>query len=127
MDIKSLVSIAGYDLPMPSSYRGNTATIVDSARNVDGVMIGAVIRDDVAKVEMSWKFLSTKEWSEILKLFDIKSGGKFINRVTFFDQVTGEFVSRDMYVNDRNANMFRVTEKDGVLGWLEPSLNLIEV
>ena len=50
MDIKALVTIGGYELPEPSSYSGNTATLVDSARNAQGVTVGAVIRDDVGKI-----------------------------------------------------------------------------
>lgn len=126
MVIKALVSIDGFDFPMPSSYRGNTATIVDSARNIKGEMIGTVIRDDVAKVELVWKFLSVEQWSQVNKLFHIASGGRFINNVTFFDQTRGDFITRKMYVNDRNADLFRVTE-EGVQGWLNPSLHLIEV
>ena len=50
MAINYLVAVAGEALPEPSSYSGNTSTLVDSARNVEGKMVGSVIRDDVAKV-----------------------------------------------------------------------------
>ena len=53
MAINALVTVRGVPLPEPSTYSANTATLVDSARNVQGKMIGAVIRDDVAKVELS--------------------------------------------------------------------------
>lgn len=126
MAIKSLVSIDGWDFPMPSTYKGSTATLVDSARNVQGKMVGSVIRDDVAKIEMTWRFLSVKDWSNIMKQFDKKSGGRFINNVTFFNQTTGAYTTREMYVGDRNAEVFHVTE-NGVEGWLNPAIHLIEV
>ncbi len=64
----SLIQINGVDIPTPSSYDASTSTIVDSGRNVEARMIGAVIRDDVAKIELGWKFLTINQWSMILKL-----------------------------------------------------------
>ena len=55
MAYDALVTVAGVALPEPSAYSGNTATIVDSARNLEGRVIGSVVRDDVAKVELSWR------------------------------------------------------------------------
>ena len=52
MAIKALVSVGGYDFPEPSTYSGNTSTLVDSARNADGVLVSSVIRDDISKVEI---------------------------------------------------------------------------
>lgn len=128
MSIKALVSIGGFDFPEPSSYSGNTGTLVDSARNTQGVVVGAVIRDDVGKVEMSWKFLTVKQWADILKCFSIARGGNFYNKVTFFCQDIGDWTTRQMYVSDRKANMFRRDPKTGeVLGYTDCSLSLVEV
>ena len=128
MSIKALVSIGGFNFPEPSSYSGNTSTLVDSARNAQGVVVGAVIRDDVGKVEMSWKFLTVKQWADILKRFSIARGGNFYNKVTFFCQDTGDWTTRQMYVSDRKADMFRRDSKTGeVLGYTDCSLSLVEV
>ena len=40
----ALVSIGGFDFPEPSTYNATTSTIVDSARNVQGRVVGAVVR-----------------------------------------------------------------------------------
>ena len=126
--MKALVSIGNFNFPEPSEYEGNTATLVDGGRNINGVQVGAVIRDDVAKVSLSWRFLTVKQWSDILKKFTKKQGGKFYNNVTFFNQVTGEYETRKMYVSDRTANMFRRDPKTGeVMGYTSPKLSLIEV
>ena len=69
MAFASLVSIGGYEFPEPSSYSATTSTIVDSARNVEGYMIGSVIRDDVAKIEISWRYLTVEQWARILQCF----------------------------------------------------------
>lgn len=128
MAFKSLVSIGEFNFPEPSTYSGVTSTLVDSARNAQGVVVGAVIRDDVGKVEMSWKFLTVQQWADILKCFSIARGGNFYNNVTFFCQDIGDWTTRMMYVNDRKANMFRRDPITGeVLGYKDCSLNLIEV
>ena len=62
----ALVSIVGFDFPEPSTYNATTSTIVDSARNVSGYVVGAVVRHDVAKIEMSWKYLTAYQWWQIL-------------------------------------------------------------
>ena len=128
MAIKALVSVGEFDFPEPSSYSGNTSTLVDSARNAQGVVVGAVIRDDVGKVEMSWKYLSVEQWANILKCFSIARGGNFYNNVTFFCQDIGDWTTRQMYVSDRKANMFRRDPNTGaVLGYTDCSLSLVEV
>ena len=128
MAFKALVSVGGYDFPEPSSYSGNTSTLVDSSRNVEGKMVGSVVRDDIAKVEISWKYLTVEQWKNILQCFT--GHDKFINDVIFFDQTIGDWVTepRKMYVNDRKAGIFRRNPETGdVMGWTDCSLSLIEV
>ena len=120
----ALVTIAGYELPEPSAYSANTSTLVDSARNVQGYVIGSVIRSDVAKVELSWRYLTVDQWAGILSLFN-KS---FYNNVTFFNQSTGRYETRQMYVGDRKAGMWRRHPVSGdIMGWTECKLSLVEV
>ena len=129
MACRALVSGGGCDFPEPSGYVGNTSTLVDSARNVKGVMVGSVVRDDVAKVEIGWKYLTVKQWAEILQCFRQASGGKFINSVTFFNQDIGDWDTRNMYVGDRKpGGAWRRDPKTGeLLGWVDCKLSLIEV
>lgn len=123
-----LVTVAGIPLPEPSTYKGYTSTVVDSARNVRGVMIGAVVRDDIAKIEISYKFLTVTQLADILKLFTVSQGGAFINEVEFFDQTTGGWNTRQMYVSDRTAGMFRRDHETGaVLGWVDVGFSFVEV
>ena len=128
MAFRALVSVGGYDFPEPSAYSGSTSTLVDSARNAEGRMVGSVVRDDVGKIEISWKYLTVEQWARVQKCFRQSSGGKFINVVTFFDQSVGGWVTKEMYVSDRSAGMWRRNPKTGdVMGWTDCSLNLIEV
>lgn len=120
----ALVSIGGFDFPEPSTYNATTSTIVDSGRNVKGRVVGAVVRNDVAKVEMSWKYLTAQQWANILSLFT----NSFYNDVRFLNQATNSYTTRTMYVSDRNAGMWRRDPETGdVMGWVGCSLSLVEV
>jgi hypothetical protein len=120
----ALVSIGGFDFPEPSTYNATTSTIVDSARNVSGYVVGAVVRSDVAKIEMSWKYLTAQQWATILTLFT----NSFYNDVKFLNQATNRYDTRTMYVSDRSAAMWRRDPKTGaVMGYTGCSLSLVEV
>lgn len=120
----ALVSIGGFDFPEPSSYNATTSTIVDSARNVSGYVVGAVVRNDVAKIELSWKYLTAQQWATILSLFS----RSFYNDVSFLNQTTNTYSTRTMYVSDRTAGMWRRDPNTGaVMGYTNCSLSLVEV
>lgn len=125
--MRALVSVAGTDLPDPSVYSGTASTVVDSGRNVDGYWIGAVIRDSMAKVEMSWKFLTVQQWAAISGLFDSSRGGSFTNPVTFFCTDTGDWETRTMYPGDRRAGIFLRNSDGSIRGLTNCTVNLIEV
>ena len=124
MPMTALVTVAGVALPEPSEYSGNTSTIVDSARNVSGYVIGSVVRSDVAKVELKWRYLTAAQWASVLSLFN----NSFYNDVRFFNQSTGDYSTRQMYVGDRKAGMWRRHPETGeIMGWTDCSLSLVEV
>lgn len=122
--MKALVSVGGYDLPEPSTYSAVTSTIVDSARNVSGYVVGSVVRPDVAKIELSWKYLTAQQWANVLSRFT----ASFYNDVRFLNQATNAYETRSMYVSDRNASMWRRDPETGeVMGYTGCSLSLVEV
>lgn len=119
----ALVTVAGYELPEPSEYSASTSTLVDSARNVSGYVIGSVIRSDVAKVELKWRYLTAEQWAGVLRLFT----HNFYNSVTFYNQASGSYTTRQMYVGDRSAGMWRRHPSTGeIMGWTDCSLSLVE-
>lgn len=122
--MEALVMIGGYELPEPSTYEAITSTIVDSARNVNGRVIGSVVRHDVAKIELSWRYLTAEQWANILSLFTYN----FYNDVRFLNQATNNYETRTMYVSDRNASMWRRDPNSGaIMGYTGCSLSLVEV
>lgn len=124
MSIPALVTVNGVALPEPSEYKALTSTIVDSGRNVSGYVIGSVVRSDVAKVELSWRYLTAQQWASVIGPFT----ENFYCTVRFFNQATAEYTTRQMYVSDRNAEMWRRNPETGaVMGWVGCSLSLVEV
>ena len=122
--VEALVMIGGYELPEPSTYNAVTSTIVDSARNVKGYVVGSVIRSDIAKIELTWRYLTADQWATILSLFT----NNFYNDVRFLNQSTNNYEVRTMYVSDRNASMWRRNPITGaVMGYTGCSLSLVEV
>ena len=122
--MEALVSIGSFDFPEPSTYNATTSTIVDSARNVQGRVVGSVVRHDVAKIELTWKYLTASQWASILSLFS----SSFYNEVRFLNQTTNQPDTRTMYVSDRTAGMWRRDPQTGaVMGYTGCSLSLVEV
>ena len=126
---KALVTVDKFALPDPSSYVGITSTLVDSGRNTEGVMIGAVIREDVGKVELTWNYLTVDDWKSILQKFSSVHGGSFTQMVEFYDQVRADWITREMYVGDRTSSgLIQLDPITGMpRGWKNPKLSLIEV
>lgn len=120
----ALVTVNGKALPEPSTYNAITSTIVDSGRNVAGEVIGAVVRSDVAKIELTWRYLTAAQWAAVIGPFTTN----FMCPVRFFNQATASYTTRTMYVSDRSAGMFRRDPVTGaVLGFTNCSLSLVEV
>ena len=122
-----LVTIGNYAVPAPSTYSATTSTIVDSGRNTRGEVIGAVIRDDVAKVSMTWNFIAAQAWADLLAQFSPARGGSFYNEVTFFLQDTNSWVTRQLYVSDRTADIYLRNPDGSIRGYTNASLSLVEV
>lgn len=126
-NMRPMVTIGNTPILDPWEYNATTSTIVDSARNVKGKMIGAVIRDDVAKIECTWQYIPAEEWSKIIKLFSTKHGGSFINNVTFYNQDTNDWETRECYVSDRTAKVFLRRADGSIRGYQNARIALVEV
>lgn len=115
--------VALYD---PSTYNGETATVVKTNTNSKGQVLIDVVVEDVAKVSLTWRFLTPDKWSDMLKLFDGTNGGNFVQLVKFFNQTTNKYDVREMYVGDRKSGIFMRNEDGSIKGYTDCSLNLID-
>lgn len=133
------------DLPCPSDYQGSASTLVDSARNTQGIVVADVIKSDVAKIELKWNFLTVAEYSKIAKLFEpAYYGGDtsvFMRACSFFDVIKGSWNGStenqpDIYNNkckvfypsDRKVKFAKMVLNDNgsPKGYQDVSLNLID-
>lgn len=119
-------SYGTYNFPTPSTYNAITSTLVDGARNIDGEFVGTA-KIELAKIEMSWRYLSATDWSNMLKQFSKSNNGFFVRTVIFLDQLTNTYQTKKMYVSDRKAGGFKYDETTGTIqGYTECSLSLVD-
>lgn len=102
------------DLECPFPKRGlslMTATLVDAARNANGVTVGQKIGRDQYKIDsLIWAALTAQQWSAILKEF---ANGFYAN-VTFPDMVNNDWRTLKMYPGDRTAEPYWVDDDTGL-------------
>ena len=120
----------GVALPPPVLGSGNISisTMVDGGRNANGDFIGQVVGDDKLKLEMNFLDLSPVEFMNLLKIFDRKQGGRFVNTFRVFDPRVNNFVYMDMYVGDRSGTPYLVNPQTmRPAFWRDVKANLIQV
>lgn len=124
--MQNFITINGVKFPQPR--RGLellAATIVDSARNANGVVVGQKVGRDQQKLNnLFWGYLTAAQWSEMLKIFD----KNFFVTVTYPDMVNNRWTTRKMYPGDRTATVFHLDENTGLpLDYIDCKVNLIDV
>ena len=124
----------------PSAYKGYSTTVVDGSRNASGVVVGQPIIEDVAKIEITWNFLTLEEFAKLSQLFLSKYHGEFYVAVAFFDETLGDFDGdntaspntttnkvRIFYPNDRTADVAQLKLVNGKpVGYTNVQLHLID-
>ena len=106
----AFLTINGRKFPAPK--RGlniKTMTTVSDGRNEQNVFIGQRIGRDMQKIEnVEWPLLSAELWSVILNQLS-----NFVFNVTYLDPVSNDWVTRKMYVSDRDYQPYRVDPVTG--------------
>lgn len=122
--MQSMIYVNGTAIPYPA--RGleiMVATLVDSARNANGVVVGQKIGRDQYKLNaLVWPWLSAEQWSTILQCF---SG--FYATVRFPDPVTNGWKTLKMYPGDRTAEPYWVGENGLPTHYRNCKVNIIDV
>lgn len=122
----NFITINGVELPQPKRGLGlHIATVVDSARNSSGKVVGQKIGRDQQKIEnVEWAVLTAEEWSNILRILD----SNFYVTVTYPDMVTNDWITRTMYCGDRTAIPFKISPTTGLpTMYKECKVNFIDV
>lgn len=118
------IIINGHTYPQPR--RGlnlDVATIVDSARNANGVVVGQKVGRDQQKVNnLQWGHLTAEVWSALLK--DLEN---FFVTVRYPDMVNNTWTTRTMYCSDRSAEPLWIDDVTGLpTDYINCKVNLID-
>lgn len=89
------------DFPQPARpLNMQISTIVDSARNANGAVVGQKVGRDQQKIDgLFWAHLTATEWANILAILD----ANFVLLLRYPNMVTGTWTKRKMYCGDRSA------------------------
>lgn len=117
----NLLVIGGVTLPDPSSMTISDYDISDSKRNANGKMISQMIREDVHKIECTWKILRPSEYKAIRDAVKKKFGLS----VRFFIPDQNEKGTLDMYVGDRTTPIY--TYENGQPVYKDAKMDFIEM
>lgn len=88
------------ELPISSTYKTTSTTVVDSARNTEGYVVASIIREGIRKIEMSWRVIDIVNYAKLGTFFNTN----FFFYAYYFDQDTNAWVTKNFYVGDRVAD-----------------------
>ena len=120
----SFIKINGRDYPCPRrGLEMMVATIVDSARNANAVVVGQVGgREQQTLNNLEWAYLTAEQWSAILKEFS-----NFYVTVSYPDMVNNTWTTRKMYPGDRTAEPFHLDPVTQLpIDYINCKVNLID-
>lgn len=120
----AFIKINGREYPCPR--RGlnlMAATIVDSARNANAVVVGQVVGREQQKIDnLEWAYLTAEQWSSLLQEFK-----NFYVMVTYPDMVNNTWTTRKMYPVDRTAEPFHLDPETQLpIDYINCKVNLID-
>lgn len=98
--MRSLSGGTTIQLPNPDtdSAKNLIATLVNSGRNANAVVVAQKIGRDQEKTELSWNYLEKEEWEELLRFWD----KNFFFTFNYYSRVEGRKISRKFYIGDRS-------------------------
>lgn len=98
--MRSLSGGTTIQLPNPDTDSGRNliATLVNSGRNANAVVVAQKIGRDQEKTELSWNYLEKDEWEKLLRFWD----KNFFFTFTYYSRVEGRKISRKFYIGDRS-------------------------
>lgn len=113
-----MIKINGVALPTPSDYIVSIMDISKASRNAAGTMVIERIATK-RKIELSWKYLSKTEISNVLKMVS----PVFFN-VEYIDPEDSAWKTGTFYCGDRSVGA--LDYRNGNIRWKDIKFNLIE-
>ena len=119
----AFLNVNGYDYPpCKRGVKIINSTVVDAARNTNGVTVGQKIGRDLYKIDgLEWAVLTAEEWSRILKSLE-----PFYVNLTFWDDVDNKKRTILVYPGDRSAEPYFVNSEGKPTLFRNCKVNLID-
>ena len=111
-------------LPNPdnTSGKGTIATLVNSGRNANAVVVAQKIGRDQDKSELQWNYLDKEVWEALVSFWD----RNFFFNFTYYSPVTAGRITRKCYIGDRTWRPFDI-DNDGIpIAYQDCSANVID-
>lgn len=112
------------DIPNPDKASGSNliATLVNSGRNANAVVVAQKIGRDQDKTEMQWNYLPKDIWEQMIRFWD----QNFFFNFTYYSRVAGTKITRKCYIGDRTDKAFDVDANGVPTAYVECSANVID-
>lgn len=119
----AFLKVNGIEFPSPKrGAKPTVTTIVNSARNANGTVVGQKVGRDQYKIDnLEWSWLSAQQWSMILSALK-----DFFVYVTFTDPVTNKEKTIKMYCGDRTAEPYYTDDSGKPTYYQNCKVNLID-
>lgn len=108
--------------PDTDSAEGLISTLVNSARNAQGVVTAQKIGRDNNKTSMSWSYLEKDEWERMVRFWD----KNFFFNFTYYSDVKGTKITRKFYVGDRTRKPYAVDSRGFPTAYKDCSANVVD-
>lgn len=121
----SLTSNVRYYLPNPDmdgGLQGLIATLVNSARNTEGIVTAQKIGRDQDKSTLKWNFLTKQEWETLVEFWE----NNFMFNLTYYSPVKHTFITRKFYVSDRTYSYFNIDSSGSPTAYTDCSVALVD-
>lgn len=102
---QAFITINGRSFPTPKrGLKIKTMTTIQEGRNEQNALIAQRIGRDLQNIEgVEWPYLPADLWSIILQQL-----ADFVFDISYLDPVTNEWITRKMYVSDRECEPYRI-------------------
>jgi hypothetical protein len=117
------LEIEGVPLPPPSGLTLSREDLHSSSeRNARGQLVSDIIRSNVLKMNVTWKYLTA---DELQALMELVSRRMFMN-VKYYSDLTQAYTTAKMYKGAVSYTPHRVLNTGEIDGWLNVRISLIE-
>lgn len=124
LSMQSLDGGASIQLPNPDmdSAKNIIATMVNSGRNANAVVVAQKIGRDQEKTELKWNYLEKDLWEEMLRFWD----QHFFFNFTYYSRVDGVKITRKFYISDRTDRPKAIDANGIPTGYVDCTASVVD-